>query len=817
MDSLSGNKYLCVHAHFYQPPRENPWLETVELEDSASPYHDWNERIAAECYAPNTAARVLDGNGLVMHLINNYQYISFNIGPTLLTWMERNASDVLHAICEAEKLSCKLRGGHSNALAQPYAHTILPLDGDREKRINVRWGLRAYSRFFHHRPEGMWLPETAVDIPTLEALAAEGILFTILAPHQAKRIRPLGSSQWTEVSGSIEITRAYLCKLPSGRNITVFFYHDSISRAVAFEGLLNDGEAFYKRLISAFTPDDSRGQLVHIATDGESYGHHHRFGEMALAYVIYRAERDPSVQLTNYGEFLELSKTQWEVEIRENTSWSCIHGIERWRSDCGCKTAANQWHQRWRGPLRDALWWLQRRVDLIFESQGARIFRDPWEALDDYGAVILEGPGEATRDFWEAHKRPEAGPSEMSRGLALMEMKRHSLLMFTSCGWFFDDISGIEAVLVLKHAARAIQLARMFGPELENEFVSLLEKAPSNLPSVGNGRGVWDKRVRPVVVEPGRAVAHYAMGLLLGTREGPMEFPALEVKGRDTKWYWVGNSRLLLGRAGVSETRIKKESEHVFGAIHFGGLDVACFQRPFVSEREWQELAKGPPQGADVVSGGDAYLWLRERIAPEVYRLRDLFEDERRRVVTALVRDRIEDYLQTMDSLAEPDLPMLEQLASLGFPVPEPLVAAASVHVDLKVQGILERLDVDPQVLEETRDLVHRCGSWGYRPKGETWGEILRRRLEECLVALETEEEDPEVLIQRSRNIIRTSRLLGLSLNFWKAQNLLIRACRRRWYSMAQALEEAEELALDMGLRKDLLPWNQRLEAQVPY
>jgi alpha-amylase/alpha-mannosidase (GH57 family) len=347
---------ITIHGHFYQPPRENPWLEAVETQDSAFPWHDWDARITAECYEPNATARVLDAHERILRIVNNYAAISFNFGATLLSWLESCAPDTYAAILEADRISRDRYSGHGCALAQAYNHIILPLASDRDKTTQVRWGVCDFEHRFGRKPEGMWLPETAVDVASLEALAAAGIAFTILEPHQAAGCRPLGSDEWQPVQNAIDPTMPYLCRLPSGRALTIFFYDGPISRAVAFERLLARGENLAHRLAGAFSDARTHSQLVNIATDGETYGHHHRFGEMALAYALQVIEEQQLARLTNYGEHLEAHPPTHEVEIVESTSWSCAHGVERWRSDCGCNTGASAgWNQQWRAPLRDAL------------------------------------------------------------------------------------------------------------------------------------------------------------------------------------------------------------------------------------------------------------------------------------------------------------------------------------------------------------------------------------------------------------------------------------------------------------------------------
>jgi len=361
-------KYVCIHGHFYQPPRENPSLEHVELQDSAYPYHDWNERITAECYAPNAASRIMDAEGRIARIVNNYETISFNFGPTLLSWLQEKSPDVYQAVIDADVKSRKVFSGHGSALSQAYNHMILPLANSRDKRTQVIWGLGDFAYRFGRAPEGMWLPETAVDLETLDLLAEHGIKFTVLAPRQAARGRKIGSRAWKDVSGDrIDPTRSYVLRLPSRRKIALFFYDGPISRAVAFEGLLSNGEHFANRLLSGFSEERNWPQLLHIATDGESYGHHHHFGEMALSYALEHIRSREWAQITNYGEFLEKHPPTHQVEIFENSSWSCVHGIERWRAHCGCNSGGHGgWNQQWR--------LAPRQPGPALRGKGARVF-----------------------------------------------------------------------------------------------------------------------------------------------------------------------------------------------------------------------------------------------------------------------------------------------------------------------------------------------------------------------------------------------------------------------------------------------------------
>ena len=496
------NRWLCIHGHFYQPPRENPWLDTVEAEGSAWPYPNWNERITAECYAPNAAARILDPEGRIERIVNNYARISFNFGPTLLAWLASHQPGVYRAILDADRMSRERYSGHGSALAQPYNHTILPLSNRRDKRTQILWGLHDFETRFGRSAEGVWLPETAVDLESLDLLAEQGIRFTILEPHQARRVRPLGEdgAAWTEVSGGrIDTAVPYEVRLPSGRRMALFFYDGPTSRAVAFEGLLSSGERFAERLLSGVPIGADRPRLAHIATDGETYGHHHRFGEMALSYALHLVEANGLARVTNYGELLAAAPPEQEVEIHENTSWSCAHGVDRWRADCGCHTGGGPgWNQAWRAPLRHALDGL--RDDLIprYEAEAGKTFADPWAARDDYISLLLDRSPESEAAFFarQAGRQPE-GEARV-RALQLLEMQRHALLMYTSCGWFFNDLAGIETIQILRYAGRAVQLAeKLFGDAFEESFLRRLEEGRSNVPENGTGRDLYDRHVRP--------------------------------------------------------------------------------------------------------------------------------------------------------------------------------------------------------------------------------------------------------------------------------------------------------------------------------
>ncbi|HEV2829916.1 MAG TPA: DUF3536 domain-containing protein [Pyrinomonadaceae bacterium] len=523
---------LIIHGHFYQPPRENPWTGVVDPEPGALPFHDWNERIHAECYQPNSAAHIVAANTGEERIINNYSQISFDFGPTLLSWLERNHAETYSRIIAADAESLLEHDGHGNAIAQAYNHAILPLSNERDRRTQVRWGTADFRYRFGREPESIWLPETACNDAVLDLLIEEGLKFVILAPQQARRIRsrtgiPAGpgptnskrqaaltgksilqrqtakSDDWQDVlSGAIDtsIAYSYFHRDDPTRSIAVFFYDQELAHGIAFEKALASSasllDRFAKRAIGA-------GAMVNVATDGESYGHHHKFGDLCLAYVVSGEAQARGFSLMNYGEYLARFPPQMEVEINngpagEGTSWSCVHGVSRWIRDCGCHTGGNPaWNQSWRGPLRTALDYLRDEAAGCFEQTRGELFTDPWAARDDAISLVLD-QFKSREFFLRSHAPRELSSEEQRKALLFLELQRNTLLMYTSCGWFFSDISGIEPIQVLKYACRAIEIINELGlASARARFLEILSEARSNRPELGNAADIYRQVVEP--------------------------------------------------------------------------------------------------------------------------------------------------------------------------------------------------------------------------------------------------------------------------------------------------------------------------------
>jgi alpha-amylase/alpha-mannosidase (GH57 family) len=765
----AADRFVCVHGHFYQPPRENPWLEEVEVQDSARPYHDWNARVTAECYAPNAASRILDGDRRILEITNNYSRISFNIGPTLLAWLEGGAPETYARIIEADRVSGAQRGGHGNALAQAFNHMILPLATRRDKETQVAWGIADFRRRFGRDPEGMWLPETAVDTETLAVLAARGIAFTILAPHQAARVRPIGAEPWTDVKdGRVDPTLPYLCRLPGGATIVLFFYDGPIARAVAFEGLLNNGDAFADRLASGFRDDRKGAQLVHIATDGESYGHHHRFGEMALAHVLRVIEERGSARLTNYGEFLVLHPPDHEVEIVEPTSWSCAHGVERWRANCGCRVGHPGWNQEWRKPLREALDWLRDELAHIYEEYARADLPDPWAARDAYIDVILDRSPEAVARFFTGHGRPGLTLEDRPRVLRLLEMQRHALLMFTSCGWFFDELSGIETVQVIKYAARAIQLAEGFGHRLEDEFVGRLASAKSNLRRWGDGAAIYRRAVRPSFVTLPRVVAHYAISALFEAYEEETRVFSYTVRRLAARREEGGGSALATGHVAVASRITGEQQQAAFAVLHLGGHDVQCGVR-MDPPPGWYEKTTDDLLEAFLHRGAsDAVRMLDESFKESLYSLRDLFTEERRKLLGLMTEERLARFEGVYKELYEESRPLVTFMRDSDVPIPPAILMATEYVLTKELVAAIGRAPREP-LPDRVFEMAHELEALELTAHVGDIELLMRRAGEARAEALRTDPLGPD--LDEVHRLLDLAGALGVTVNLWQIQN----------------------------------------------
>ncbi len=772
-------RYVCIHGHFYQPPRENPWLEAIEGQPSAYPYHDWNERIAAECYAPNADARILDGDNRIVAIVNNYASMSFNFGPTLLSWLEDKAPEVYRAILAADQESGRRFSGHGSALAQPYNHMILPLASPRDRRTQVSWGLRDFVHRFGRDPEGMWLPETAVDVASLEALSEAGIAFTILGPHQASQVRKLGAADWQEVpAGGIDPTMPYRVLLPSGRAIAVFFYDGPISRSVAFDRLLSTGERFAERLAGGFTEDAARPQLVHIATDGETYGHHHRHGDMALAYALHTLASKDLARLTNYGEFLAKHPPTHEARILENSSWSCAHGVERWRSDCGCQSGLHLgWTQSWRAPLREALDALRDTLAPLWEEKAGAIFPDPWQAREEYVRVVLDSTPETKRRFLATHAGRELAELERIAALKLLELQRHTQLMYTSCGWFFDDVGGIEARQIIQYAGRVLQLSgELFGAGLEEQFLDLLEKAKSNDPEAGDGRKIYEDSVRPAMVSLERVGAHYGVSSLFTDGENASVY-CYGVRRENHRVLTSGRARLVLGSARVSSEVTGESEEVAYGVLHLGDHNLSGGAVRFPGQEAHEKLVASAEELFRRADLTESLRLVDRTFGSGVYALRLLFRDERRHVLGLILRPVLREADAVYRQIYEQNAPLMRFLASNAIAQPRGFRMAAELALNTSLRAELE-LEAEELHVARFSTILEDARNVGVTLHEDGLGLAVEHAVERLADLLRGSPSDLAKLEELDA-IVDLVRQLPFEVDFWKVQNTYYRLLRQ--------------------------------------
>ena len=765
------DRYICIHGHFYQPRRENAWLESIEVQDSAYPYHDWNERVTAECYEPNLGSHILDDEGRIVEMVNNYAKISFDFGPTLLSWMKHSVPEIYQAILDADRESQRAFSGHGSAQAQAYNHIILPLANRRDKYTQVLWGIRDFEHRFGRRPEGMWLPETAVDLETLDIMAELGLRFTILAPHQASQVRLIGRRTWRDVSGGqIDTTMAYEVRLASGRKLNLFFYHGPIARAVAFEGLLSSGADFARCLISAFDDRRTWPQLVHIATDGETYGHHHRFGDMALAYALQHIEDNNLARITNYSEYLEQHPSTHEVEIVENTSWSCVHGVERWRSDCGCHAGTKPgWNQKWRAPLRQALDWLRDTVDPKYEEKARQLLRDPWAARDDYIQVILDRSPESVQQFFRRHAAQELNEAERITALKLLELQRHALLMYASDAWFFDELTGIETLQVMQYAGRVVQLTEeLFGEPIEPNFLELLQAAKSNIPEYGDGRRIYERFVKPAMLDLTKVAAHYAVSTLFEEYGKQAKLFCYKVDVKDHKSHQAGKARLAVGYATFTSEITHESALLSFGVLHPGDYNINAGVREYRGDKPYQAMLQEVPQAFSVGDFPQVIRLLDKHFGISTYSLKSLFRDEQRQVLDRILGSTLAEVEAAFRQIYEDYYPLMRSLTDLGNPTPKAFRAAAAfiLNADLRYEVSSDTLNV-----ERVWSLLEAARMWSAELDAEGLSYLFEHTLERMMANFVSAPEDLSLLGNLVAGVT-LARSMPYPVNLWRVQHL---------------------------------------------
>ncbi|MES1025675.1 DUF3536 domain-containing protein [Gloeocapsa sp. BRSZ] len=737
--------YVTVHGHFYQPPRENPYLDAIERQPGAAPFHDWNERIHYECYRPNAFARVLNERGEIVGIVNNYEYMSFNVGPTLMSWLERYDVEVYQRILEADRKSCDRLNGHGNAIAQVYNHIIMPLANTRDKYTQIRWGKEDFRSRFGRDPEGMWLAETAVDYATLEALVAEGIKFIILAPSQAQRCRLIPTddqpvTQWHEVGGSqIDPTRPYRCYIkeigdqgseireitPDTRYIDIFFYDGPISRDMGFSDVLFNAQHLAGRIGSAVRGDHRPAQLISVATDGETFGHHKGGTEKTLAYAFTEEFPRREWTVTNFAHYLSLNSPTWEVELKPVTAWSCAHGVDRWQDDCGCGGEGGVWHQKWRRPLRQALDWLRDQLIKVYEEAGRQFFRDPWGARDEYIQVIRDRSPANINRFLCRHQTRKLSAAEQIDALRLLEMQRHTLLMYTSCGWFFEEISRPEGTQILRYAARALELAGdVAGVQLEKAFIKRLTQAPSNVDFFKHGGEVYRHLVVSAQISFQQVAAQYAITSLFNNHKLERSqnngfVPSCNIRYSSQQHVYCYTAQQLdyqLQRMGaltlaVGQLRLTSEitweSEHlVFAVLHLGGWDFHCCIQPFNGRRAYSQMKDKLFEALQQASAAQTILAMTQMFGDQSFNLQHLFAEERHRIMRLLSQETLTRLDQLYTQVYRDNYGVVMAFHRDELTVPQELQVAAEIALGNRCLNTLRSLSDVSGVQESSNYLL---------------------------------------------------------------------------------------------------------------
>ena len=777
MSDKKNEVFLTIHGHFYQPPRENPWLEAIELQDSALPFHDWNERINKECYNPNSVSKIVDSRNRILDVVNNYEYMSYNFGPTLLSWMEQFAPLTYERIIKADIESISEHNGHGNAIAQVYNHIIMPLANEHDKETQIKWGIRDFEYRFGRKPEGMWLAETAVDDDTLRILEANGIKFTILSPYQADKFKKKGDKEWTDVSwGNIDPARSYKYNIKSapGKSIDLFFYDGAISRSVAFDELLKDGNKFIKRLKEGVSDCRDFPQIVNIATDGESYGHHTKFGDMALAYVLKVKAKDEGFKITNYAEYLEKYRSDCEVEIKQASSWSCFHGVGRWKEDCGCSTGGHPgWNQKWRKPLREALDYLRDELVIIFEQEGPKYFDNVWEVRNKYIDVILDRNEMNVKKFQQENFKPDLSDEQKVHAMELLEIQRQAMLMYTSCGWFFSEISGIETVQIMKYAARAMQLATKFSnKDLETHFLEILSDAKSNIPEHGTGKDIFERFVKPSIVTTKQIASLWALSSLYQDFEDEESVYCYTIKKEAYKKVQKGSSTFVVGHIEIQSKITLQKSNVMFALMQYSGGDFHCAIKEYSDDFEFNKIKTNLIKTFLMNPLTEIIRAMDECFGKEYFTLKDIFIEERRKILKILLKGKLEKFSQTYQVMYDEGKGSIYHLQGLGLKIPDEFKISAAYALSHKFNDIVVHSGgfLDEDSIQQATDLNYEAKKIDIQldktPSNKIFSKKILQNINRLVHSFEIQQAD--VLLEIFDNINK----LELQIDISEAQNI---------------------------------------------
>lgn len=769
--------YLTIHGHFYQPPRENPWLESIELQDSASPFHDWNERINNECYNPNSVSKIVDSRNKILDVVNNYEFLSFNFGPTLLSWMEEYAPLAYERVIKADIESVGEHDGHGNAIAQVYNHMIMPLANEKDKQTQVVWGIKDFESRFGRKPEGMWLAETAVDDDTLRVLIENGIKYTILSPYQALKFRKIGDKDWTDVSwGNIDPARPYryYIKRGSDKYIDLFFYDGAISKSVAFDEILKDGNKFIRRLKEGVSENRDYPQLINIATDGESYGHHTKFGDMALSYVLRVRAKEEGFKIVNYAQYLEKYPSEMEVDIKQSSSWSCFHGVGRWVEDCGCSTGGHPgWNQKWRKPLRNALDYLRDELVTIFEKEGKKYFKDAWKARDSYINVILDRSDLSVKKFQKENLVAELSEENVVKAMELLEIQRQAMLMYTSCGWFFSEISGIETTQIMKYAARAMQLAQNFSKkDLEKHFLEILSEAKSNFAEFGTGKDIFEKFVKPSVVTTKQIASLWAISSLYKDFEDEDEVYCYKIRKQSYKKVQRGTSKLVVGHIEIESKITLQTSNLMFALVQYSNGDFHCAIKEFSDESEYLNIQKELFRIFVLSPLTEIIRALDEYFGREYFTLKDIFIEERRKILQVMLKGKMQKFGQMYQEIYSEGKSSIYHMQSLGLSIPDEFKISAGYTLGHQFNDLIINAKgfLDNEIIQAAMDINYEVKKLGIEIDKSPSNKVFSQKISQNIsrLAQNLEFQQAEATLELFEHIEK----LELHVDITEAQNI---------------------------------------------
>ncbi|MCD8378355.1 MAG: DUF3536 domain-containing protein [Candidatus Gastranaerophilales bacterium] len=814
MTEKNREVFLAIHGHFYQPPRENPWLEAIELQPSALPCHDWNERVNNECYAPNSTSKVVNNKNEVISIVNNYEHISFNFGPTLLSWMEEFAPTAYERIIKADIKSVEEHGGHGNAIAQVYNHIIMPLANELDKQTQVKWGIKDFEYRFGRKPEGMWLAETAVDDDTLRVLVENGIKFTILSPFQAKCVKKLNENNWQDVSwGNIDPAHSYRYYIKSApdKYIDLFFYDGAISKSVAFDELLRDGNKFLKRLQDGISYDRNYPQIVNIATDGESYGHHTKFGDMALSFVMAMKVKESGLTVTNYAEYLENYRSDWQVQIKDVSSWSCSHGVGRWCDDCGCSTGGYPgWNQKWRRPLRDAMDYLRDSVTPLFTKFGQKYFKNPLDARFNYIDVILDRSYTNVKKFQKEYFLPDLSEQDKVNAMKLLEIQRQAMLMYTSCGWFFCEISGIETVQIMKYAARVIQLAKDFTDEdYETNYLEILSNAQSNYKEIGNGRDIYERFVRPSVITEKQIVSLWAVSSLYEEVGDEEEVYCYVISKKSYKKIQKGDTHLVIGNVEIQSKVTLEKHNLMFALLQYSGGDFHCAIKEYSSgftdiQKELIRIYMVNPL-TEIIRALDSYF------GKEYFTLKDIFIEERRKILQILMRERLDEFAKTYEDIYSEGKGSVLHLQALGLDIPNEFKIAAQYTLTKQFNELFTSSNgfIDDTVIQTAGDINFEAKKIGIKldkaPTSKIFSKKVAQNINRLVYSMEYQQAEV------THDLLDVIEKLDIEVDKSEAQNLFFSKVVSKFDDMI----ENTNCTSDVNLMRQLFDIAKRLNINI--